>query len=242
MTNTRIPTGLVLYQGKSLLKGGGDIVAIATLQSKNRKTGPMVQVWILRADMDPLETARADNRKPICGSCPLADACYVIECLAPLQVWRAWEAGIYPAYSYRHHSSLLRGRSVRWGAGGDPAALPVQLIRKITALCGSHAGYSHQLLDGSVSRSRADKLANYLMASVESPSTIKQAEGRGYRWFAAIPEGVAPPRNAIECLAASRGKQCINCRLCNGGSGRNVFITGHGRSAGRLAPMWRNEP
>jgi hypothetical protein len=47
---------IVLYRGPSLLDGS-PIVAIATIGSTNVKTGPMVQTWILRADMNPLEAS-----------------------------------------------------------------------------------------------------------------------------------------------------------------------------------------
>lgn len=45
--------GFVLYEGPSVLDGA-PIVAIATMSTKNAKTGAMVQTWILRANMAPL--------------------------------------------------------------------------------------------------------------------------------------------------------------------------------------------
>jgi hypothetical protein len=49
--------GLVLWRGASLLDGA-PIVAIVTglaAGSSNRKTGDMLQTWILREDMAPTE-------------------------------------------------------------------------------------------------------------------------------------------------------------------------------------------
>jgi hypothetical protein len=41
------PGGLVLWEGPSRLDGS-PIVAIATFRTDNRKTGPMIQTWIIR--------------------------------------------------------------------------------------------------------------------------------------------------------------------------------------------------
>ena len=43
--------GFIIYDGPSMLDGE-PIVAIATMKTSNRKTGEMVQVWILRSDVN----------------------------------------------------------------------------------------------------------------------------------------------------------------------------------------------
>ena len=56
--------GVVLYDGPSLIDGA-PIVAIATgliWPSLNRKTGDMVHVWIMRADLPPVEAAIEDSK------------------------------------------------------------------------------------------------------------------------------------------------------------------------------------
>ena len=53
------PSGYVFYRGPSLLDGA-PIIGIVTTKSENRKTGPILQTWILRADLDPQAAARRD--------------------------------------------------------------------------------------------------------------------------------------------------------------------------------------
>jgi hypothetical protein len=53
--------GIVIYRGPSILDGS-PIVVIATglgSGSSNRKTGALVQTWILRDDVSPIERSRA---------------------------------------------------------------------------------------------------------------------------------------------------------------------------------------
>jgi len=67
-----VPTvaGAILYQGPSMLDGK-PIVVIATFKTKNRKTGDVVQTWILRADIDPMVAVETGQDASICGTCPL---------------------------------------------------------------------------------------------------------------------------------------------------------------------------
>ena len=62
----RKPRGLVLYEGPSEIDGK-PIVCIATLDSRNRKTGNMVQTWILRQDVSPFEPEVAVPRVSTIG-------------------------------------------------------------------------------------------------------------------------------------------------------------------------------
>jgi hypothetical protein len=47
------------------------IVTGLTERSKNKKTGGMIQTYIIRTDMSPLDAMRQDKDKAICGNCPL---------------------------------------------------------------------------------------------------------------------------------------------------------------------------
>ena len=60
----------IIYRGPSLLDGS-PIVAIATYSARNRKTGAMVQTYIIRDDMDPVTASRTGADAAICGACPL---------------------------------------------------------------------------------------------------------------------------------------------------------------------------
>ena len=69
----RPSNGVILYEGPSVIDGA-PIVAIATglkSPSSNDKTGTMVQVWILRADVAPHEAQKTGADESICGNCPM---------------------------------------------------------------------------------------------------------------------------------------------------------------------------
>ena len=59
----------VIYDGPSEIDGK-PIVAIAQVKTGNRKTGDMVQTWILRSDVDPITASRTGEDVSICGDCP----------------------------------------------------------------------------------------------------------------------------------------------------------------------------
>lgn len=86
--------GVVLYEGPSVLDNS-PIVVIATLNTSNVKTGNMVQTWILRADMNPLDASKQGLDHAICGRCPhrrnLGGACYVTLHQAPRAIYEAYK-------------------------------------------------------------------------------------------------------------------------------------------------------
>ena len=81
-------------------------VTIATgfsTPSDNRKTGDMIQIWILCKAEDPVTAIRTGLDRLICGNCVHRGdghggnrSCYVNVGQAPQGIWRAWRAGNYP--------------------------------------------------------------------------------------------------------------------------------------------------
>ena len=73
---------MVVYEGPSLINGE-PVVVIATgldKPSTNRKTGPMVQTYILLADERPRDAIQSGKDEAICGSCPARGGwCYAIQ-------------------------------------------------------------------------------------------------------------------------------------------------------------------
>ena len=61
--------GFVMYQGPSVLDGQ-PIVVVATMSTSNIKTGQMIQTWILRDNINPVEASKAGDDSSICGNCP----------------------------------------------------------------------------------------------------------------------------------------------------------------------------
>lgn len=58
----------IFYRGPSKLDGS-QIVGI-TVHSGNRKTGSMIQTWIIRDDVHPVVASRTGADSAICGICP----------------------------------------------------------------------------------------------------------------------------------------------------------------------------
>jgi hypothetical protein len=232
------PIGLVLYTGPSRLDGA-PIVVVATLASKNVKTGNMVQTWILRADADPLAASRAATDESVCGDCPhrrsLGGACYVNLGQAPVAVWRSWRAGRYAVATPALVAEHLAGRTVRLGAYGDPAAVPAAVWESLVAAAAGHTGYTHQWR-----RAGADAYRGLVMASCDTAAEHAEAARAGWRTFTVLGTDDAPPMRTFECLADAKGKSCAECLACDGATvGRDVqaasvWIRVHGALAGRF--------
>ena len=62
--------GAIIYSGPSRIDGA-PIVAIAVWDSSNRKTGSMLQTYILRSDIDPRDANKYGEDFSICGTCDL---------------------------------------------------------------------------------------------------------------------------------------------------------------------------
>ena len=231
--------GAVLYRGPSRIDGG-PVVMIGTMRSENRKTGDMIQTWIIRADMHPLEALRTGADASTCGQCPHRpeyDAtCYVNVGQAPAAVWRAYSAGRYPELRPADYARTFGGRAVRLGAYGDPAAVPVRTLRAIVRHADRHTGYTHQWR-------RFPALRAMCMASVDSLAEHELATSRGWRTFRVLmPSDRLRAGAELECPAgrvtrSGRTVQCADCALCSGASGRtgssgrpipSIAIAAHG--------------
>jgi hypothetical protein len=231
---------VIVYQGPSRLDGA-PIVVIATAGSRNRKTGRVVQTWILRADVDPVVASRLGRDASVCGDCPLrhhtGGGCYVPIARAPFMVWRAWKRGSYADGSpkaRRVTRALAAGATLRLGSYGDPAAVPLAAWEPLRQLARATVGYTHQWRNLVASPYRP-----ILMASADDAGAAHDAQARGWRTFTVVaPDHTIPPRS-IECLSESRGLTCADCRICDGARDRaaqpaSVWIDAHGPYRRRL--------
>lgn len=240
--------GAILYEGPSVLTGD-PIVCIMTglaRKSQNPKTGPMLQTWILRADQNPITSAKRGDDAAICGGCKLRGkgdgtlkdrACYVNLAQGPLGVWNAYIAGEY-LDRRRPDQRRLCGEQVpvRIGSYGDPAAVPFEVWRNVLDECEGWTGYTHQWR-----HARFDaRLAGILMLSCESEVDRFQAlerfpEARTFRAGKDVQAGY----DEVFCPADGKSRTCNMCQLCRGTSvrGRSVVIEAHG--SGRNATAWR---
>ena len=129
MLNKFNSNGRILFEGKSNIDGKNIVVLITGLDNKtsNKKTGDMLQTWILLQDHAPNTSHKNGLNKSVCGNCPHAgynnNSCYVKWFQAPLQVWKSYKAGRYD-YFKNSDLNLIKDRALRMGSAGDPTMIP----------------------------------------------------------------------------------------------------------------------
>ena len=243
------PLGYIAYDGPSAIDGAPIVVIVTGLTgSANRKTGSMVQTFILRQDIHPTEALKTGEDESICGQCehrPLLARetgkapCYVDVSRAPASVWRAYRRGRYTKAPVHVIARALAGRVLRIGTYGDPAAAPVRVWQALTVYVAGWTGYSHQwrTLD------RAWQLL--VMASADSPADRADAKAAGWRTFR-VSIGLDRQDGEISCPAsreAGARVQCIDCKLCKGAQivAKDIVIAdhalGHKRRVINLQPV-----
>ena len=219
--------GYVIYEGKSAINGE-EIVAIVTAESANEKTGNMAQLWILNADTDPIDATKTGKDESVCGNCNLRHfkngPCYVYIGKEPQTVWKSWKNGLYAPIKFED-LHLFTERPIRFGAYGDPFAIPLHLLEELKKFAGNTTGYTHQW-----QRKEAEGLKPLCMASVENPQEYQQAVEAGWRTFRIIKPEDSLLQDEILCPNLTSGVQCRDCNLCTGTSSKakNIAIQVHG--------------
>jgi hypothetical protein len=236
------PTGYILYRGPSLLDGNPVVVIAIVSKSRNKKTGNVVQTYILRDNgKSPYNNAMALDDYTICGECPhrrgLNGACYVNLGQGPHSVFRGLLRDIYP-YNPEQATMECAGRMVRIGTYGDPAAVPKYVWDNILHYAHGHTGYSHQWKTG-----KAKDYMDILMASADNPQDYQLAHEMGYRTFRVRLESQSLLPGEFICPASKEGYKritCDRCKACSGGlnthKGNPVIIV-HGRWANNFNPV-----
>ena len=246
------PLGFIAYEGRSKIDGRPIVVIINKIDSDsaNDKTGALVQSFILRADIPPLEAIHTGADKSICGDCehrPLLAKqtgrapCYVAVWQAPRAVFAAYKAGRYERATPAQLRAILKGRKLRIGTYGDGAAAPVELWEELTAETAGHTGYSHQWKRPDFEHAR---WAPLVMASADTLDDAALANLYGMRAFR-VSVGIDPqPAEAVCPASAEAGRRttCEKCLLCAGTSkaARDIVIadhaTGHKKRVIQLQP------
>ena len=239
------PNGYVIYDGPSAWDGKRIAVIVTGIrrQSSNRKTGGMIQTYIIRPDMSPTAAVyESEEDASICGDCPhrgvMVDgrrknrACYVNLSHGVTQVWQAFNRGSYPVADVADVAPLLAGRAVRLGTYGDPGMVPLALWMALVSTAASWTGYTHQW------RRIDPAYSSLLMASADSVDDRRTARLAGYRSFYVMPKGsTGRVPGAVMCLSDARGTKCEDCGACAGtrmGAKPNavdIFIEAHGPGA-----------
>lgn len=218
----------LLYTGPSLIDRS-PIVALLTENSANTDTGPMNQVYILCRDTKPTDALKSGADTAICGDCPAKNAwCYVNVGQAPNMVWAAYRRGNYTVPTGADWLKLRR-RPTRFGAYGDPAAVPDDVWARFE----KSTSYTHQWRNPNVAAQA------YSMASVETRHQAEEAHWHGYRTFRVIAAGEKLMPKEIMCPKADGRLTCIDCMACHGnakGRGANVAIPIHGPKLRHVSP------
>ncbi len=240
----KTPNGVILYRGPSELNGRPIVVIVTGLAGKgseNNKTGAALQVWILADNGEtPTDAILSGADVSVCGNCPHRPApgkkvgtCYVLTFQAPHAVYDALRRGTYPRFNPVRHSHLFRGRTLRLGAYGDPAAVPLSVLERFATLSGRWLAYTHQWRECPTTYSR------YCMASCETEADRTAAVALGYRTFRVRLASQPLTQGEFTCPAsAEAGKRmdCVRCGACSGAlsGGRNASpsIVFHGAEAG----------
>lgn len=214
----------IIYRGASQIDGL-PIVAIATYSDRNTKTGKVLQTYIIRSDLSPLDASKSGQDFSICGDCKFRGEansdpdrkqaknrkCYVNLGQGPTIVYKSFIRGVYPtANDHASRVELGENRVVRLGTYGDPAAVPSYVWDQLLSECESHLAYSHQ------SGFRPD-------ITMQSADTLAQAQAhwaKRARTFRVI-DSLADIDKANEILCpaskeAGRRVQCVKCQLCSG--------------------------
>lgn len=219
--------------------------------SRNAKTGMMLQLRIQPSGTPPNTAIRTGRDCLVCGGTrtgggcehrPINQAaieasgrvflrCYVRTEQGELSTWKAHKGRQVddPA-----DLSLLRRLGVRIGAWGDPAFIPVAVIRNLCQVAGMWTGYTHFWRS-------APYLRSYCMASVRTKDEASEARAAGWRTYRTRePDEPLDPRLEIQCPASAetghqfpngRPATCQSCGLCNGaghGVTKSVSIAPHG--------------
>lgn len=231
------PRGAIIWQDETR-------VCIMVFGSGNRKTGNMVQTYLLLKNVDPRRAIKNGKDEAICGQCihrgrwvrengklVWRRSCYVNIGQGVLRVWKSYRKGNYPIYSEAIHGKKITNRMLRIGTYGDPAFVPYEVWESILPLVKGHTGYTHQW------RTCDRRFGAILMASADQPRDVEFAIDCGYRSFVVVAHDAVVPKNndmnAIMCVNKSHETKCEDCKLCNGTNGnstKNIYIPAHGPS------------
>jgi hypothetical protein len=213
----------IIYDGPSAYDGK-PIVVIATWSDRNSKTGGVLQTYILVRDIDPREASKSGSDFTICGACPhrgtptddparkiaKSRTCYVNLGQGVLIAWRSYQRGVYPiATDVNSRKALGRGRVVRVGTYGDPAACPQHVWDQLLSESAAHMAYTH------ASGWRPD----IAMQSADSLADAQAAWDQGQRTFRVVQSAAELTKQEVLCPASKEADYrttCNACKLCGG--------------------------
>jgi hypothetical protein len=228
----KAPTGYIIYRGHSLLDGK-PIVAVAIVgESKNAKTGDMVQTYIMVDNgKSPVESAHTLEDVSVCGDCKhrrgMGGSCYVNLGQGARSVMDGVMRGIYPSATPAQVSRIVSGRKIRLGTYGDPMAVPVWVWENLVSEAAGHTGYTHQWDPNKpvikslniLHPDQYDGIRALCMASADTEDEWFEATYQGWRTFRVRSADDKKANTEFVCPASEEaGKRvtCAQCMACNG--------------------------
>jgi hypothetical protein len=191
----------------------------------------------MREDINPLDASKTGADYSICGDCQLRGEittdpkrkqakgrrCYVNLGQGVLITWRAYKRGVYPdAQTQEARAALGRGRVVRVGTYGDPAAVPQAVWTELLAEAENFMAYTHQ----------KPWRPDIAMQSADSYAEARdhwRAGRRTYRIITGLEQ--LDKSHEILCPAskeAGKRVQCTACKLCRGSAqAKSIAIVEH---------------
>ncbi len=241
---------MIAWTGPSELDGSPCALVLTGLAggSVNPKTGPMVQGWIIRTDVDPLKAVSTGLDAAICGGCRHRPrrlirrraghhmgpygwegrSCYV-NLMGLQSIYRVMSEGRYPAWK----PWPLEGQLLRMGGYGDPAVVPEADWRRVLEPTAGHTGYTHQWR-----LRRVGFLREWCMASVDTEAEMYTAREAGWSTFRVLAPGDMMDVDELACPASAEmghKSTCAECLECSA-KGSSVAIRAHGSGAVHFRP------
>ena len=224
----------VIHEGKSPYDGAEIMVLAAAIKdpSRNKKTGWMIQIYILVKDVPPVEAVRLELDASVCGNCSMrwnkGGGCYV----TPLFMTPMWKKGLEAPRITPTELARLADKynsPIRQGAYGDPAFVPMYVWEELENAVSNKKGasYTHQW------ESVSPEYAMFSMASVENLKQKADAQALGYRTYRQVKDVSEIQKDERLCLNSSRGIQCRDCGECGGNRSKashrqkNIVIVRH---------------
>lgn len=244
------PNSTLVWRGPSRLTGSPIVLLLSGLRepSGNRKTGHMLQAWIVAARVDPAAAVRSGTDRAVCGDClhrhhlqakpvALVAAAGRLARCGPGGAAQAAQAGEDVGRCYVEPWQAPASVWRAWRAGRTGTGLrdvPHDVPLRIGAY-GDPAAVPARVWRELLQHCRAGHTGythqwhrraltggawwrEHIMASVDSVPQAKLAVAMGWRYFRTAPTA-DPAAGELHCPAVSRGAQCARCKLCSGAAG-----------------------
>ena len=223
------------WEGPSTVNGATVMLGVSCEErpSKNKKTGPMVQVSVLVKDEHPVEAVRSGADVAVCEFCPLRPKlhreakkkgeevakhpCYLL----PYRMSAQYKALLPMEMDFEGAMDALAGRDVRFGSYGNGSSVPRDVLEPLLKVVGMRTKYEHDWRNPD-----NQWMAKYAMASVHSLEEREEARALGFRTFRT---GDDVGEGEILCLFDSHKIQCVDCGLCNGSNALEDGVVDWGR-------------